>query len=248
VRILKSTLCHVRFRVELDTVPKTYLSDKVRRWHSSRQLSFAWDDSIGSGTVSELDLRPLQAVLETDYVIGSSTRMLQLLTGRYVRNPTYRTMLSMKAHHDNPRFIDACDFALVLHWESPSDAAMEGKARDIRKKLSEATDQLPLDKPSIVHIGFEAVEGDDVERLRYAKIMETARQFDPGDRPLEYICCHYFVPESPPDEAWAFDETTQWCPIRPRYRRPLEEVFLVLPEAAPMRSGPHWVQARRNAE
>lgn len=239
VGIEKNTLCHARFRVAIEKVSANYLMDKVKRWLASSQTSLSWDDATGWGTISELDLLPLQKVLSTDNVLGSSHRILELLTGHYIRNANYRTMLRTKPA-DNARYVDSCDLAVVLHWESLSEAAVDGKARDIRKKLSEATEQLPNARPGIVHIGFEAVEGDSVERVRHEKILATARQFDPEGKQLEYVYCHYFVPESPPDQCWAFDETTQWCAVRPQQPRPLGDVFLVLPTAADGRNGPHW--------
>ncbi len=235
----KNTLCKVSFKVTIQKVPADYLVDKVIRWLASGREKMTWDDGVSSGEIYKLDLRPLQKALAADFVLGGSTRFLELLTGRYVRNAHYSTLLKIKAG-DNPRYVDACDLAVILHWESLSSEAIDGKARDIRKKLSEATAQLPNEQPGIVHIGFEAVEGDRVERLRHEKIITTANEFDPEGKQLEYVCCHYFVPESPPDQCWAFDETTQWCTINPKHQRPLEDIFLVLPSAANNRTGPHW--------
>ena len=238
-RLERSTLCQAGFCVELANVPDDYLKDKVLSWLASGQDRLAWDDAIASGSIGTLDLRPLQAVLSKDLVLGSSHRILELLTGRYVRNARYRTLLRTMPG-ENPRYVDACNLAIVLNWESLSEGALDSKARDIRKKLSDATSQLPDGRPCVVHIGFEAVDGDRVERLRYDKILATARQFDPGEKQLEYIYCHYFVPESPPDECWAFDETTQWCPVHATQERPLGKCFLVLPSGATDRAGPHW--------
>lgn len=239
VRGEHNTLCQVSFQVELKTVPQNYLQDKVLEWIASGKKPLTWRDATATGGIATLDLRPLQKVLSTDLVLGSSHRILELLTGRYVRNAHYQTLLRTRPGH-NPRYVDECDLAVVLDWESLSEEALSSKARDIRKKLSEANAQLPEERPSIVHIGFEAVEGDKVERLRHAKILATARQFDPGAKQLEYVYCHYFVPESPPHECWAFDETTQWCAIRPKQARPLDTCFLVLPPGANNRGGPHW--------
>ncbi|MBK1781733.1 hypothetical protein JHL22_10935 [Advenella sp. WQ 585] len=234
-----STLCKVNFRVELKSIPLDYLKTIVHKWLRSGKKEMVWSDETAVGSIAMLDLHPLQSVLSTDRVLGSSHRMLELLTGSYVRNANYKTLLR-KTPGSNPRYVEACDMAVVLNWESQSDDALNGKARDIRKKLSEANAQLPEGRPSIVHIGFEAVEGDKVERLRYEKIVATAQQFNPGDKQLEYIYCHYLVPESPPHECWAFDETAQWCAIRPTQARPLDSSFLVLPSGAHNRQGPHW--------
>lgn len=239
VSLERNALCFVAFRTEIEKAPADYLAAKVQRWLASGKAEFLWADDVGEGRIGTLDLGPLQRVLQTDYVLGSSRRILQLLTGRYARNANYRTMLRTKPG-ENPRYVDACDLAVVLEWESRSPEATDGKARDIRKLLSKANEQLPDGRPSVVHIGLEAVEGDRVELMRYDKILATARGFDPEGKQLEHIYCHYFVPESPPDECWAFDETTQWCAIRKRHPKPLGDVSLVLPAAAVNRTGPHW--------
>ncbi|GJE19507.1 hypothetical protein AIGOOFII_4256 [Methylobacterium marchantiae] len=119
-------------------------------------------------------------------------------------------------------------------------AAIDAKARDVLKRLADATDQLPTDVPGIVHIGFEAVDGDDVERIRYGKILAGTGKFDPEGKPLEDVYCHYLVPGSPPMEAWAFDETVQWQCISGSSPRPLLPGFLVLPHEAGSRWGTHW--------
>lgn len=234
-----SVFCDAGFDIEIDAVPDGYLRDKVRAWLADGQRPLSWRDAIGSGTIATLDLAPLQAVLATDHVLGTSSRILQLLTGEYVRNANHNTILGRKLA-PNPRYFDDCDLAVVLRWESRSDAAIGSKARDITKKLADAVEQLPNGIPGIVHIGFEAVDGDAVERARYAKILETTGAFDPMGKPLEYVYCHYLVPESPPDQSWAYDETTQWCAVRPTGPRPLGDVFLVIPPASGTRQGPHW--------
>ncbi len=235
----RNTLCTVSFRVEIANAPEDYLARKVAQWLASGEAKLTWDDAIATGCVSELDLKPLQEVLKTDMVLASSNRILQLLTGRYVRNANYRTALRTIPAY-NPRYVESCDLAVILHWESLSETAIDRKARDIFPTMARANEQLPDGQPGIVHIGFEAVEGDRVERLRHEKILAAARSFDPRSKQLEYVYCHYFVPESPPDECWAFDETTQWVAVRKTRPRPLESTFLVLPESASNRSGPHW--------
>jgi hypothetical protein len=110
----------------------------------------------------------------------------------------------------------------------------------VLKRLAEGNKQLSDDKPGIIHIGFEAVEGDEVERARYDKILASTGKFDPQGKPLSYLYVHYFVPESPPDEAWAFDETVQWRRISGKDPRPLGSPFLVMPPGTQGREGPHW--------
>ncbi|MBJ7404542.1 MULTISPECIES: transposase [Bradyrhizobium] len=234
----QSAFCDVHFRIPIDRVPPAYLTEKSLEWLRSDMPSLLWSDDMSYGAMGELDLDPLREVLDDHHVLASSSRMLELLSGRYVRHANYIQLSRLKLA-ENPRYVHECDLAVLLRWESASPEAIDAKARDITTKLSEASDQLPAGRPGIVHIGFEAVEGDDVERARHRKIIERAQAFDPRGKPLEYVYCHYFVPESPPDQAWAFDETLQWVGIAPTGPHPLGETMLILP-AEGVREGPHW--------
>jgi hypothetical protein len=71
--------------------------------------------------------------------MASSSRILELLSGRYVRHANWVQVIRMK-YADNPRYMKDCGLAVLLRWESASDEAIDAKARDIVGKLSEATD------------------------------------------------------------------------------------------------------------
>ena len=220
-------------------VPNNYLDVKVSEWLASGRPSLLWKDEISSGAVGDLDLTPLHRVLQTDEVLLDGSRMQELLAGRYVRHASHLLALKFKAGA-SPRYVSECDLAILLRWQSLAPKAIDAKARDVLRKLAEANMQLPVGKPGIVHIGFEAVDGDEVERARFRKILASTGNFDPQGKPLQYVYCHYFVPESPPNEPWAFDETVQWVRIRGISPRPLASDFLVLPNEADSRLGTHW--------
>jgi len=235
----KSAICTVNFKVRVEDVPKDYLVKVVRGWVASGQPNLLWEDDVAWGSVGEPDLGPLQAALVDDDVLTAGTRMQELLCGRHARNQNFNQVLRAEAG-DNPRYTTECDLAIVLRWETTAEASIDAKARDVFRKMVEAARQLPDDRPGIVHVGFEAVEGDGVERRRHAKIIANATDFDPQGKPLEWLYCHYFVPESPPLHMFEFDETVQWCGIRPTVPRPVENLFLVVGDNEGFRDGPHW--------
>jgi len=138
----------------------------------------------------------------------------------------------------NPHFVDDLDLAVVARWDSLSDVAVDKKARDITRRLSEANAQLPADTCGAVHIGFDSLSGDRLEPRRFEKIVETARQFDRGNSNLRVVYCHYFAPDPSPEEVWAIDETIQWISVAPG-DRPLEAGAVLLP-GQNQRIGVHW--------
>jgi len=235
-----SVFCVADFLVELSTVPNDYLAQKARQWVASGRLApLNWSDSLAVGQLQQLDLSALQRLLVTDDVAMNSSRLHELLTGRHKRNAHIISSLRVK-FADNPIYIQECDAGCVFDWDSRSIDAIDGKARDVLKRLADACSQLPDGRPSIVHIGFEAVDGSEVEAARYEKVIRSIARFDPLGKALEYVYVSWFAPESPPDTSMAFDETCHWQAVRPKNVRPLEDGLMVLPPEGVTRSGAHW--------
>lgn len=235
-----NVLAKVRFASELDDVSPEYLARHTIRWTSGGFLvPHRWEDMHGSGSIGRLDMSRLKALLKTDDVALHSPRMMELLTGEYKRNAKVIQVLLAKMA-ENPLYVTECDQAIVLDWESHSPAAIDGKARDVLKRLADGVRQLPDSRPSVIHIGLEAVDGDDVERLRYDKVVRTITSFDPQGKELEYVYIHWFAPESSPTRSEAFDETSHWSGRRPGHLRPLRDDRLVLAPDIATRDGVHW--------
>lgn len=235
-----NVLCTTDFLVELSAVPNFYLARKAREWLAAGALlSHSWSDGMSVGRLERLDLVPLQRILATDDVAMNSSRMHELLIGRYKQNAHIISSLRIK-FADNPVYVDECDAGCVFEWESRSDVAIDRKARDIFKRLADGCDQLPAERPGIVHIGFEAVDGLDVEAVRHQKVMTSVAKLDPNGKPLEYVYVHWLAPESPPNMAMAFDETCHWQAVHPTRPRPLESGLLLLPPDEESRDGVHW--------
>jgi hypothetical protein len=237
--IMCSTLAQVEFRVPVADLPDNYLTHRTKAWQLSSYEDFEWEDEHGRGRIERLDLGPLQKELENSMILNGSTRLAELLTGRYKRHQSMISSLRIQ-FADNPRYIAECDYATILEWTPLAPASISGRARDVLRKVADGLGQLPLDRPGVIHVGFEAVEGDNVEALRYERIGASMADFDPGERPLEYVYTHFLAPESPPDQGWAFDETTDWRAIRPTAPPPLFQSFLVLDAEAEQRLGGHW--------
>lgn len=241
-RVLVSTgrniYVRVDFLTELAEVPDRYLSDHAIEFLKSSRENSLWLDNYAYGVIGELDLNPLQTALKDGYLLYPGPIYHKLLTGEYIRYDNLNIVHKVKFAR-NPHFVDEVDQAVVLRTRSLSELSIEKKARDIRKKLSEANDQLPGDRPGVIHLGIEALNEDAIERRRYEKIMDTISTFDPRGKPLSYIYWHYFAPEATPEEVWAIDETFLWRGMS-GIRRPLSLMSLVRPSGIQGRGGMHW--------
>lgn len=235
-----NVLANVQFASALNDISPEYLGRHTTQWMSAASFGpHRWEDRHGSGSIGKLDMSRLKALLKTDDVALHSSRMMELLTGEYKRNAkVIQVLLARMA--DNPLYVAECDQAIVLNWESHSPAAIDAKAQDILKRLADGVRQLPADRPGVIHIGLEAVDGDDVERLRYDKVVRTITSFDSQGKELEYVYVHWFAPESSPTRSEAFDETCHWAGRRPGHFRPLRDEMLVLASDVAVRDGVHW--------
>ena len=232
--------CNTRFLVELSKIPVGYFSGKVKEWGAGGMLRpVTWSDALSIGEIRRLDLGPLTRALKSDDIALNSSRLYELLTGTYKPNAKIISSLNVR-RAENPLYVAEFQGGTVFDWESLSPESVDAKARDVLKRLSEGNSQLPDGRPSIIHVGIEAVDGVEVERARYEKIIRNIVNFDPGTKELEYVYVTWYAPESPPNNSGAFDETCHWQAVRPRRRRPLDRGLLVLPSGLPSRNGAHW--------
>lgn len=201
---------------EIHTYSADFLLAIVRDYVASRNLAATVvDDERCKISVEDVDYIAIDKALKDHYVKLNSSREREVITGRH--NPDYGLTSSIygKPVAMGPGttrsswYWDEISFVSSAYWRCDAAAALNIKARDIIKRLAEATEQLPEHVPGIVHIGLETADGDDVELVRSEKIVRTIDGFDPRGKRLARVFLHFFRSESSPDEAWAIDETTQ---------------------------------------
>lgn len=223
----RSAFGNVDFKVPISDVHNHYLIGKAQEWLASRMPSILWDDDIGSGVVGDMDLEPLQTALQDGEILAAGSLAIKLLTGRYRRHESHLQAIKFSSE-SSPRYMSECEQASILRWKCSADASVNAKAKDVVAKLAQALDQLPGDRPGIVHIGLEAVEGDASEAARIERVLASLERFDPKEKPLEFVYVHYFIPDSPPEGSFEFEERVDWRRITGNGVRPLKPETLIV--------------------
>jgi hypothetical protein len=238
----RSFLLEITFRKEVKDVASDYLINHCLPFlKSNRSREHYWSDRTAIGEIRWLDIEPLKRVLETDVVLNSSPRLFQLLIGEFHRDKHYSLTGRMKPWSQNARYISDMDYCALASWTCVADGALEAKGRHVLRHVAEANSQLSGNVPGIIHVGIESLDGDVVEAYRHPRILEKIMGFDPRGSQLSWIYCNYFVPQSPPDQSWIFDETVTWFGFRDRrYRSPLHRKFLVISDEVETEGRPHW--------
>ncbi len=224
----------VNFHVEVVSLPDHYLLATIHRGMEEIASGRVYrDDKRCSISGVRTDLHGIRRHLERNYLKVNCAAERVVIGGRYERDFGFTCAVhgqtgSMGEREvaGNKYWLDI-DYAHAAFWHCDAPEAIEKKARDVRKRLAEATGQFTGAHPGMVHIGVETTEGDDVELVRSRKVIHTVQSFDPEGKPLEWISLHFFRGEAPPNEDWAFDETRQIAGRRGFQNHPLQSAFLV---------------------
>ena len=139
------------------------------------------------------------------------------------------------------QFLDALSFAACSFWSCDARQAISHKARDIRRQLARAVEQLPPAEKCAVHLGLETLDGPLVEEARFRRIMRSTVRFDSLDKDLRWIYCHLFESYAPPDQSWVIDETVlHFGRNLPGHDEPFSFRSSIVPEDETSSDGVHW--------
>jgi hypothetical protein len=135
-------------------------------------------------------------------------------------------------------FIEEIPWACGFTREFDSEVSIDKKARDVTKHLAEAVKQVPDDKPSVIHLAAETLEGRDVERRRTEKVMATIPSFV-TDKPVVGVRFHRFQANVRVDKLYEFDETVDKFQIKGVTLEDIP-VNVVVPMDVEKKNGSHW--------
>jgi hypothetical protein len=135
-------------------------------------------------------------------------------------------------------YVEEIAWASGMTRKFDSDESIEKKARDITKLLSDAVKQVPSDKPSVIHVAAETLEGRDVELRRTEKVMTKIPTFV-TDKPVLGVRFHRFQSNSRINMLYEFDETVEKFQVNGSLLRDIPS-RVVVPDGIPMVKGRHW--------
>lgn len=205
----RSVILEVFIKVELSKLDVHYLAARADDFLVDRNAG-RWDDEYSLGLVRDVDWRLSRTVLQHDDVFFGSSRMVELLVGRYAADRDHSVAADWTPAPNRPLYATAISQASVVSWISGSFAAAKRKARHFRSLVARAAEQLPGDCPGVIHVGYEARDGNSVDQRRHLLNILEMKRFEPGDSRLRWVYGNYMSPEhtNAPNESMALSETT----------------------------------------
>lgn len=195
----------IDFKVPLEDTPETILGQtyfaylKNNLLEREEKLSLPMLDL----TVRKVDIDQVNDYLGKNDTKPNTSAYINLIAGSYDLHGNYTLISEWKemftlGHEDELEVFNehvlSLRAAYAARWESHSEHATTLKAKDVKKLLVKAVDQIPDGKKGIVHIGFETVSGPHIELSRHQKIRQTIQNFDLEDKQVDAIYCHAMQP------------------------------------------------------
>ncbi|MCG9053522.1 restriction endonuclease [Laribacter hongkongensis] len=135
-------------------------------------------------------------------------------------------------------YVEQVAFACGFTREFDSEPSINKKAKDVIKLLSDAVKQLPEDKPSIIHVAAETMEGAEVERRRSEKVQASVPAFYLG-KPVALIRLHRFQAHQRATMSFELDEAIDDFQM-PYYDLENIPATVVVPPGGRPKCGGHW--------
>ena len=242
-----SLIFEITFHVELESLPDDYLVVQL-----AGKLPFlsvpchiasneTWDV-----TARPVDYRRARAHLRRYRVRVPSDQMQELLAGyrdprRGFTGAAGGAVVRIGGTSGNNRFLDSLSFAACSFWSCDAPQAVRHKARDVRRHLARAVDQLPSAGKCAVHLGLETLDGPLVEQVRLDRTKHSVVTFDTLGKDLRWVYCHLFESYAPPDQCWVIDETVVHFGKDLTGRdEPLAFRPVIVPDDETAANGVHW--------
>lgn len=235
------------FHQEVSTLPEDFL---VKKFEMALPLG-AGEVLIYDGPEVTIHARLIDSAAVkrhlTEFRVKTNSPMLNhLLGGDWAPLNSSNTILKLaRLSHvvdcDVPvlgSFVEDIAWACGFTRDFDSEVSIEKKAKDVTKHLADAVKQVPDDKPSIIHVAAETMEGKDVERRRTQKVMASIPNFI-TNKPVIAVRFHRFQANQTIDKLWEFDETVERFQIDGVDLSEIPET-VVVPEATEIKRGSHW--------
>ena len=232
----------VVFGDEPRDLPDDFLLRAVEECLSTGLVGDRWDNGGSTAMVQNIDPRPLRAVLMHDNVLYRSSRMVELLTGHYISGVEYSLRADWRPAQDRVFYAADVSHASVVAWRVRAPAAVAVKSKHFRAIVGRAADQLPGDLPGVVHVGYESVGNNAMDRHRHEANAFQMHRFDPRATNLRWVYASYWAPEhtTQRNESWAVSETQAWHRIgHHRLSQPLPGQLLL--DDRKGLHGHHWL-------
>lgn len=199
-------------------------------------------------TAKKIDIAHINTRLKKDYFRWNSPALMELISGEFDGSENYSHCYEVAEYcklGDDPDdilniFCGKIWYVNCAKWHCINDISLDKKAKDVRNLLRKATDQAPINQPTIIHLGYETLHGPKVESIRAEKISSLISSFDFRNKEISTVFCHALNPTCNADGNEYAETTTRFNVAISDSKIILQNELLLIEPDSIITSGTHW--------
>jgi hypothetical protein len=244
--IYRNLVLNVKFHVELHLLDNQFLYDQlINKIPLITQPGKIISDDLLEVDVDFADIKSINSHLQRQYVKYFSPQLGELIMGKKINSESFTggiigEFVTIGEQKQNNLFVSSVTNVFAAQWDCDAAVAIDTKARNISRQLNDAIQQFPNGMNAVIHTCLETLDGQEVERRRFEKIMDTISFFRTGEKKVQWIFCHFLQSYAPPDQTWVIDETvSRFSTVSEVKECPLKTIHLIVPEEE-ITDDVHW--------
>lgn len=192
----ESCMVDIVFKVPVGETDEMLLAKTYLMYRNNYRFGEILSNDYIIMTVTKLDVKRINTELSVCDRKDGSAALYKVLTGDFDLHGSYGHVLDVSQgyeyHPDDPysvlnKTVGGINGAYVARWECIAAESIERKSKDFLKVLSKATKQFPDGVKSIIHVGYETLNGSSVEKRRQMKINKLMRTFNFGKKGVDAV-------------------------------------------------------------
>lgn len=178
---------------------------------------------------------PQHELLVFGDVDSNEKRSIATIGARVIRPGTNNDILNM--------FVKDVDHCVGAQWRCDHEMSLSLRSRHFKGLVNDGVNQIPSDRPGVVHVWFETRDGVEIEELRRAKNVGNISSFDASDTTVLGVFVHAV-------NYYPFEDNYEWAETVQDFARipdlmdlfPLQTLMLASGPATAVEGTTHWAQ------
>lgn len=175
----------ISFKAPIEQTTQLCIAKGIKEINESAEMAelkkYESEEVIISARI--INLKNIQEHFRNHDVLTPSPLYIKLICGEFDEYSKYSVAPSLKnglLHHtqNNALFCNSIDNVFAAEWISNAELSTQKRTKTVTEKIKEAEKQLPNDRNSIIHIGYETSESPRIEQYRLEKILDSINKYD----------------------------------------------------------------------
>jgi len=207
---LRSKFSNKYFRIifhkELMEYSDDFLLNIISSIYDSNSVGLVIENNEISVSMHNSNIQETKNYLEKNYLRADTTQFFNMMFNYDFELDKGITYGAYAKYDKNPFYLSELDYGYALIWKCDSKEAIKNHSKSLKKRLSEAVEQINLNEIGSIHFTVESYEGNIVDFETFNKLNFDIKSFDFKNRNIQYIYLHFLKFRIPPNDNWLVDQ------------------------------------------